>query len=63
MTTSPGQGVLLKSDVIALPFREEVQSTLSGITRPPKLVGILSTDSQPSRLYAESTKVCAIEWV
>jgi methylenetetrahydrofolate dehydrogenase (NAD+) len=57
MTASPGQGVLLKSDTIALPFRTEVQSTLSEVTRPPRLVGILSTDSKPSRFYADFTKV------
>lgn len=54
---SPGQGVLLKSDVIALPFRAEVQSTLSEVSHPATLVGILSTDSKPSRFYADFTKV------
>ena len=57
MSANPGHGVLLKSDAIALPFREEVLTTVAGVARPVKLVGILSTDSKPSRFYADFTKV------
>jgi len=56
MSKNPGLGVLLKSDAISKPFRDEVQSALVEIAQPPKLVGILSTSSKPSRFYAEFTK-------
>ncbi|KAF8592664.1 NAD(P)-binding protein [Ramaria rubella] len=59
MTPSLGQGVLLKSDSIAVPFRTEVQSALDKLKDPPTLVGILSTSSKPSRFYADFTqKTC-----
>jgi methylenetetrahydrofolate dehydrogenase (NAD+) len=58
--TTAGKGLLLKADPIAAAFRDEVQNTLAtqtqSIQRPPKLVGILSTSSGPSRTYAEFTK-------
>ncbi|VDB89927.1 unnamed protein product [Peniophora sp. CBMAI 1063] len=50
------KGVLLKSDAIASKFTEEVKSTLASRSRKPKLVGILSTGSAPSRSYAEFTR-------
>lgn len=59
MSKNSGLGVLLKSDAISKPFRDEVQSALVEIAQPPKLVGILSTSSKPSRFYAEFTKVWA----
>ena len=51
-----GKGVLLKADTIADKFRAEVKEGLSNCARPPKLVGILSTSSAPSRNYATFTK-------
>ncbi|KAG7097367.1 hypothetical protein E1B28_004717 [Marasmius oreades] len=51
-----GKGLLLKADPIAASFREEVQSTLVQRDRPPKLIGILATSSEPSRMYSEFTK-------
>lgn len=59
MTTSSlsGKGLLLKADPIASAFRDEVQATLTTqCSRAPKLVGILSTSSGPSRTYAEFTR-------
>lgn len=50
------KGVLLKSDSIASKFSEEVKNTLASRSRKPKLVGILSTASAPSRSYAEFTR-------
>jgi len=52
------KGVLLKADTIAEPFLAEVKASLASISRsrPPKLVGILSTDNSPSRSYAEFTR-------
>ena len=54
-STAP-KGVLLKSDSIASKFSEEVKGTLASRSRKPKLVGILSTASAPSRSYAEFTR-------
>lgn len=51
-----GKGVLAKGEVIADTFRSEVRAALEKCTRPPKLVGILSTSSAPSRSYAQFTK-------
>lgn len=51
-----GKGVLLLADPIAAVFREEVKTTLSQLPRPPRVVGILSTSSSPSKYYAEFTK-------
>ena len=53
---STGKGVLQKADPIADTFREEVRAALAANTRPPKLVGILSTSSAPSKFYATFTK-------
>ena len=51
-----GKGLLLKADGIAEKFREEVKAGLAACSRPPKLVGILSTSSAPSKNYAAFTK-------
>ena len=52
-----GKGILLKADTIADKFRTEVKSSLEACRdRPPKLAGILSTSSAPSRNYALFTK-------
>lgn len=57
MSTDPaGKGILLKADPIANVFREEIKKTLAERPRPPKLVGILSTTSAPSKFYADFTK-------
>ena len=42
--------------MIAETFRTEIRSSLSSVSRPPKLVGILATSSAPSKFYAEFTK-------
>ncbi|THH12842.1 hypothetical protein EW146_g7314 [Bondarzewia mesenterica] len=52
----PPKGLLLKADAISTPFHTEVQQLLSARPRLPKLVGILSTSSAPSRSYAEFTR-------
>ena len=51
-----GNGLLLKTDEIADPFRDEVQSALAQCPRAPRLVGILATSSSPSKHYAEFTQ-------
>ena len=51
-----GIGLVLKADPIALAFRDEVKQSLAQRSRPPKLIGILSTSSAPSKFYAEFTK-------
>ncbi|CAL1700376.1 unnamed protein product [Somion occarium] len=51
-----GKGLLLKADPIASNFREEIKAALAQSPKPPKLVGILSTASAPSKSYAEFTK-------
>ena len=57
MSTDPtGKGLLLKADVIADTFREEIVQALKALPKPPKLVGILATSVAPSRFYAEFTK-------
>ncbi|KIK67697.1 hypothetical protein GYMLUDRAFT_68719 [Collybiopsis luxurians FD-317 M1] len=60
-SSSSGKGLLLKADPIAATFHDEVQNILkanaaSQAARAPKLVGILSTSSKPSRTYAEFTR-------
>lgn len=50
------KGLLAKADAIADTFRSEVKTALEKCTRRPKLVGILSTSSAPSRSYAQFTK-------
>lgn len=51
-----GKGILLKADVIADTFRDEVKTSLAQCPRPPRLVGILATSSSPSKHYADFTK-------
>ena len=53
---SSGAGILLNAEVVAAPFRAEVQGALSQLQERVKLVGILSTSSPPSRFYAEFTR-------
>ena len=53
-----GKGLLVKADIIAETFRAEVKAGLQDCTRPPKLVGILSTLSAPSRSYAQFITIC-----
>ena len=48
--------MLLKAEPIAAAFRDEVKGTLSQCSVRPKLVGILSTSSAPSKHYAEFTR-------
>ncbi len=55
-TDHGGKGLLLKADPIANTFREEIKADLAKWSRPPKLVGILSTSAAPSRFYSEFTK-------
>ena len=50
------KGLLLKADPIAAAFREEVRLGLENSAHRPKLVGILSTTSSPSKSYAEFTQ-------
>lgn len=52
----PKKGLLLKADPIAGTFRDEVKSALEKTSQRPKLVGILSTTSAPSKNYAEFTR-------
>lgn len=54
-TSLAGKGILMLADPIAKGFREEVQEMLRTVSRPPKLVGILSTSSAPSKSYADFT--------
>ncbi|RXW25467.1 hypothetical protein EST38_g407 [Candolleomyces aberdarensis] len=51
-----GKGILLKADPIAAAYRDEVKSMLAQASTKPKLVGILSTSSEPSKSYAEFTR-------
>jgi methylenetetrahydrofolate dehydrogenase (NAD+) len=55
-SNAPGKGVLLKSEPIASAFKDEITSALAQRTRRPKLVGILSTSSAPSKFYADFTQ-------
>jgi methylenetetrahydrofolate dehydrogenase (NAD+) len=55
-TSTAPKGVLLKSDAIASKFVDEVKQMLAVRPRAPKLVGILSTSSAPSRSYASFTR-------
>lgn len=50
------KGVLLKADAIGETFQSEIRSSLSECSKPPKLVGILSTSSAPSKQYAKFTQ-------
>jgi methylenetetrahydrofolate dehydrogenase (NAD+) len=51
-----GKGILLKAESIADVFRNEITGSLAQLSRPPKLVGILSTSASASKFYAESTQ-------
>ncbi|KAJ1308815.1 hypothetical protein OPQ81_004503 [Rhizoctonia solani] len=54
-----GMGKLVKADGIAAKFRTEIEETLTeseARARKPRLLGILSTSSAPSRSYAQFTK-------
>ncbi|KAF8680979.1 Tetrahydrofolate dehydrogenase/cyclohydrolase, catalytic domain [Rhizoctonia solani] len=54
-----GMGKLVKADTIAAKFRTEIEQAISGSSaraRKPRLLGILSTSSAPSRSYAQFTK-------
>ena len=56
MALDLGKGLLLKADSIADEFRSEITQSLGQRSRPPKLIGILSTSAAPSKFYAEFTK-------
>lgn len=51
-----GKGLLLKADLIADTFRDEVKTFLARSSRTPTLVGILGTPAAPSKFYAEFTR-------
>ncbi|KAG9317798.1 NAD(P)-binding protein [Chiua virens] len=51
-----GKGLLLKADVVAEPFRDEVKTCLAQASRTPTLVGILGTSAAPSKFYADFTR-------
>ena len=51
-----GKGLLLKADLVADTFRDEVKTFLARSHRPPTLVGILGTSAAPSKFYAEFTR-------
>ncbi|CAE6437870.1 unnamed protein product [Rhizoctonia solani] len=58
-TTQTGMGKLVKADGIAAKFRNEIEQALTepgARARKPRLLGILSTSSAPSRSYAQFTK-------
>ena len=55
-TDNVGKGLLLKADPVANAFRDEIKEAIAKGAKPPKLVGILSTSSAPSKFYAEFTK-------
>ena len=55
-TMAIGKGILLKADIIAETFSNEVKTSLSQYPRPPRLVGILATSSSPSKYYADFTQ-------
>ncbi|KZT62794.1 NAD(P)-binding protein [Calocera cornea HHB12733] len=59
----PGDGHVLRADLIAAQFKSELLSLVASQPtfqrRPPRLVGVLSTAGEPSRKYAEFTrKMC-----
>jgi methylenetetrahydrofolate dehydrogenase (NAD+) len=51
-----GKGVLLKADLVADTFRDEVKAFLARSSTPPTLVGILGTSGGPSKFYSEFTR-------
>lgn len=55
-TDGTGKGLLVKADLIANAFRDEVKRALGDRTQRPKLVGILSTSAAPSKFYADFTR-------
>ncbi|KZS97863.1 NAD-P-binding protein [Sistotremastrum niveocremeum HHB9708] len=56
MAAPTSTGILVSSESIARPFREDIIETLKSSSKKPRLVGILSTSAAPSRFYAEFTK-------
>lgn len=56
MAQHSGKGLLLKADLVADTFRDEVKAFLARSVRPPTLVGILGTPAAPSKFYADFTK-------
>ncbi|CAE6482471.1 unnamed protein product [Rhizoctonia solani] len=59
VTSQSGMGKLVKADGIAAKFRTEIEQALTepgARARKPRLLGILSTSSAPSRSYAQFTK-------
>lgn len=51
-----GKGLLLKADLVADTYRDEVKAFLARSATPPTLVGILGTSGGPSKFYAEFTR-------
>lgn len=51
-----GKGLLLKADLIADAFRDEVKASLTRSPKIPTLAGILGTSAGPSKFYAEFTR-------
>lgn len=51
-----GKGLLLKADLVADTFRDEVKTFLARSSRAPTLLGILGTSGAPSKFYAEFTR-------
>lgn len=52
-----GKGLLLKADLVADTYRDEVKAfLLARSSTPPTLVGILGTSAGPSKFYADFTR-------
>ena len=52
-----GKGLLLKADLVADTYRDEVKAfLLARSATPPTLVGILGTSAGPSKFYADFTR-------
>ena len=51
-----GKGLLLKADLVADTYRDEVKAFLARSATPPTLVGILGTSAGPSKFYADFTR-------
>ena len=51
-----GKGLLLKADLVADTYRDEVKAFLARSSTPPTLVGILGTSAGPSKFYADFTR-------
>ncbi|KAF8559442.1 NAD(P)-binding protein [Imleria badia] len=56
MADASGKGLLLKADLVADTFRDEVKAFLARSPKPPTLVGILGTSAGPSKFYSEFTR-------